>query len=127
MSDNPMDRLSSFDRVSVRAVLVHEGEDPTAALAAAGIIDAIVVPVVMGDDLDLSSGILGNGITPNLTAVLETEQQDDTFDDGDGSQQGSTQPSAQPSTGAAPSSGPATTMLPAAYGIQPLAPVRSSG
>jgi hypothetical protein len=124
MSDNPMDRLSPYDRVSVRAVLVHEGEDPTAALAAAGIVDAIVVPVVMGEDLDLSGGILGNGITPNLTAVLETEHQDDdTFDNGPGSPQGSAQPSAQPSTGTAPSSGPVTTMLPAAYGMQPLAPV----
>jgi hypothetical protein len=123
MSDNPMDRLSPHDRVSVRAVLAHEGEDPTAALAAAGIVDAIVVPVAMGEDLDLSGGILGNGITPNLTAVLETEQQDDSFDDGAGSQRGSTQPSAQPSTRATPSSAPVTTMLPAEYGVKPLAPV----
>lgn len=74
MSGNPLDRIPAFDRVSIRAVLVRDGEDPIPALAAAGIIDPIAIPVVMGDELNLSGGILGDGITPNLIAVLETEQ-----------------------------------------------------
>jgi hypothetical protein len=122
MSDNPMDRLPAHNRVSIRAVLVHEGEDPSAALAEAGFADTISVPVVLGEQPDLSGGILGNGITPNLTAVLETEQEDEfDFSSYDAPA------TARPTADAAQPSGPGTTTLPAAYGMQPLAPVRRRG
>jgi hypothetical protein len=119
---NPMDKLPAHNRVSIRAVLVHEGEDPSAALAEAGFVNAVAIPVVLGEQPDLSGGILGDGITPNLTAVLETEQED-ASDLSFG-----TQPrSARAAPGASPPSGPATTTLPPAYGMQPLSPVRRSG
>jgi len=111
MSDTPLDRLPAFNRVSIRGVLVHEGEDPRPALAAAGIVNPIAIPVVLGEDLDLSGGILGNGITPNLKAVLETEQHDD-FDSSPTNQPN--EAGSQPS--AARSAEPVTTTLPAAYG-----------
>lgn len=76
MSDNPLDRLPAYDRVSIRAVLVHDGEDPAAALAEAGIFDPIAIPVMLGDGADLSGTLLGDGITPNLMAVLETVRND---------------------------------------------------
>jgi hypothetical protein len=110
-----------IDRVSIRAILVNEGEDAGAALAQAGFADPVALPVVMGDLPDLSGGMLGNGITPNLTAVLETEQ-DDTSDMSAGTKSASAQPAAQ-----AQPSGPVTTTLPAAFGMQPLAPVRREG
>ena len=99
-------------------MLVHEGEDPSAALAEAGFANAVAIPVVLGEQSDLSDGILGNGITPNLTAVLETEQEEEGPD---------IQPAAQSEPQAVRPSGPVTTNLPPAYGIQPLAPVRRGG
>jgi hypothetical protein len=119
MSDNATDKLSTVNRVSIRAVLVNEGEDPSAALAEAGFVETISIPVVLGEELDLSGGILGNGMTPNLTAVLETEQPDGS-DASSGTQPGS----ARTAPDVTPDAGPVATMLPAAYGIQPLAPVR---
>jgi hypothetical protein len=123
MSDDPMNKLPAFNRVSIRAVLVEEGEDATQALAEAGFAEAVAIPVVMGDDLDLPGGILGNGVTPNLTAVLETEFQDDEHDAVPGSQSGHVQATSE----IPPRSGPVTTNLPAAFGVQPLAPVRKRG
>ena len=123
MSDDPMDRLPTFNRVSIRAVLVEDGEDPSHALAEAGFAESVAIPVVIGDDLDLSGDILGNGITPNLTAVLETEIADDEHDAPPASQSG--QMRATPETPLRP--GSATTNLPAAFGLQPLAPVRKRG
>jgi hypothetical protein len=120
MSDNPLDKLPVHNRVSIRAVLVHEGEDPSAALAEAGFANPIAIPVVLGEHADLSGGILGNGITPNLTAVLETEQ-DESFDSSPDT------PAARPTKADARTSGPVTTVLPAAFGMQPLAPVRKNG
>jgi hypothetical protein len=123
MSDNPLDRTAAFNRVSIRAVLVKEGEDPTAALLEAGIVDPIAIRVVLGEDPHLSDGMLGDGRTPNLTAVLETEQVDDS---------GSSATSQINNTGsqpdAAPRRQPVTTMLPAASRAEPpLAPVRPMG
>jgi hypothetical protein len=127
MSDNPLDRMPSFDRVSIRAVLVDEGEDPGAALAEAGFAEVITIPVVLGEAADPSGGILGDGITPNLAAVLETEQEDG-FD-----------PAADPRcvlaravpvrsvSAAEEPSESATTNLPPAFGLQPLAPIRKQG
>jgi hypothetical protein len=122
MSDTPLDRLPAFNRVSIRGVLVHEGEDPRPALAAAGIVNPIAIPVVLGEELDLSGGILGNGITPNLKAVLETEQHDD-FDSSP-----TNQPSEAGSQPSAPRSAqPVTTTLPAAYGQRSFAPIHRLG
>jgi hypothetical protein len=120
MGDDPMDRVSAANRLSLRAVLVSEGEDPTAALAAAGIVDSVAIPVVVAEDLDLFGGMLGDGRTPNLIAVLETEQDDEP--------QASAAPqpsSARPAASASQPPGPTTANLPAAFGTQPLAPVRT--
>jgi hypothetical protein len=56
-------------------VLVREGEDASAALAEAGFAETVSVPVVVGEQPDLSGGILGDGVTPNVVAVLETGQE----------------------------------------------------
>ena len=117
-----MDKIPAHNRVSIRAVLVHEGEDPSAALAEAGFADVVAIPVVLGERPDLSSGILGDGITANLTAVLETEQEE-ASDVSPGTQPGSARAAPEASS----PSGPVTSMLPAAYGMRPLAPVRKIG
>ena len=123
MSDDPMDKLPAFNRVSIRAVLVEDDEDPSQALAEAGFAEAVAIPVVLGEDLDLAGGILGNGVTPNLTAVLETEVEDDEDDAAVGVQAEQIQ-----ATSETPSrEGPVTTNLPAAFGARPLAPVRKRG
>ena len=120
IADDPMDRVVAANRLSLRAVLVSEGEDPTAALAAAGIVDSVAIPVVVAEDLDLFGGMLGDGRTPNLIAVLETEQDDEPR------ASAATQPSSARSADSAPQpSGSATANLPAAFGMQPLAPVRT--
>ena len=49
--DNPLDRIPAFNRVSIRAVLVNEGEDPGPALAEAGIVNPIAIPMVLGDTI----------------------------------------------------------------------------
>lgn len=122
MSDNPLDRLPAHNRVSIRAVLVHEGEDAGAALAEAGFVNAIAIPVMLGTDMDPSGGILGNGVTPNLTAVLETDPED-TFDAAAYTQSGEERFAA----GSAQPPEPDTATLPAAFGMQPLAPIRKTG
>lgn len=123
MSDDPMDKLPTFNRVSIRAVLVEEGEDPSPALAQVGFAEAVAIPVVLGEDLDLSSGILGDGITPNLTAVMEAEIEDDEANAAPASPPGQAQAAPDPQ----PRSQLITTNLPAAFGVQPLAPVRRRG
>ncbi len=119
MSQSPLDRIPAFNRVSIRAVLVHPGKDSGPALSEAGILDPIAIPVVLGEDVDLPGGILGDGITPNLRAVLETEHQDDF----DASPTNQTQRANLRPDVARPAE-PVTTMLPAAFGLQPMAPVR---
>ena len=120
MSDNPLAALPAYNRVSIRAVLVREGEDGSAALAEAGFLDSVVLPVIEGEDGKLDGGILGDGITPNLIAVLETEQTDDSDDSGEAGpgSAGSEADDAAPAV-------MGTTMLPSAYGMRPLAPVRT--
>lgn len=76
MSDSPLDNIPIFNRVSIPAVLVQEGDDPTAALAEAGILEPIALSVLLQEDvLDPSMGILGDGITPNIQAVLESHDE----------------------------------------------------
>jgi hypothetical protein len=116
MSSNPVDRAPATDQLSLRAVLVNQGEDPAAALAEAGIIDAVAIPVVVGDDPNLHGGILGDGRTPNLVAVLETEPQDRPK----AKRRGMTR--SPPAT--ARSAAPSTIVAPAAFGVRSLAPIR---
>jgi hypothetical protein len=134
--DNPLDRIPAFDRVSIRAVVVPEGEDPGPALAAAGIVDPIALPMVFGESAPDRS--FGDGFTPNVSAVLEYDAPtaDDTnsaFHDHDPSARpGNSISAAGPGAtgteeGATQPSGPNTINLPAAYGSRPLAPVRSDG
>jgi hypothetical protein len=124
MSDNPLDRIPSFDRISLRAVVVAEGEDPGPALAAAGISDPIELPVVFGEDPPDRS--FGDGFTPNVAAVLEFDQSEE-----DESGPASGAPSSASYTHGSPAgaagSSPAATNLPSAYDIQPLAPVPPHG
>jgi hypothetical protein len=128
MSGNPLDRIPGFDRVSVRAVVVMEGEDPGPLLAAAGIVDPVAVPVVFG--ADAPDRRFGDGLTPNVSAVVEFDERPE--DEGD-------EPSdVDESAGSRPARSPSaatevqpfksdTSTLPAAYGMTPLAPVRRSG
>jgi hypothetical protein len=125
MSDNPLDRIPSHDRVSLRAVVVGDGEDPGPAVAAAGIFDPIALPVVFGEP-DIG---FGDGITPNLTAVLEFHP---AAGDDVAPASGAPPASAEPQGGVAGDDrndrpgGAAPTNLPAAFGTRPLAPVRRS-
>jgi hypothetical protein len=121
MSDNPLDRIPSFDRVSVRAVVVMEGEDPGPMLAAAGIVDAVAVPVVFGESAPDRG--FGDGFTPNISAVMEFDQEAGGFEaEADEPEDGAT----RSAVAEALASRPGTVTLPAAYGIKPLAPVRSA-
>ena len=76
MTDGPADQLAAMNRVSIRAVLAAKGEDVTEALMRAGIINPVAIPVVLGDDAHAVGGLLGDGITPNLTGVLELDSDD---------------------------------------------------
>lgn len=121
MDDNPLDRIPSYDRVSIRAVVVDDDEDPGQALSEAGIVDPIALPVVFGEDPPDRS--FGDGFTPNVTAVLEPDQEeDDDFDDAP--QRGKDTPQQR---GSVRQTRPTAASLPAAYGMQPLAPVRPRG
>jgi hypothetical protein len=122
MSDDPMSRIPAYDRISIRAVLVSEGEDAAAALARAGIIDAVAIPVVLGDDPNLFGGILGDGFTPNPSGVLETEDEEIFESMGGG---GGTVPKTErPAANEGSPSRSVSSMLPAAFGMKSLAPVR---
>ena len=103
----------------MRAVLISNGEDPGQALSNAGIINPVSLTVVLGDDPTLPTGILGDGITPNVVAVLQTEQEDGF---------GDAQPEVSSPMGAgfenAPPAQAFTRTVPAAFGSSPLAPVR---
>lgn len=138
MSDNPLDRIPSFDRLSLRAVVVPEGVDPGPALAAAGIIDPIALPIAFGEDPP--DNTFGDGFTPNVTAVLEYDHEDaagtgdlegGAFGSASGpdeSEVGAPEGTAgSATTNQPPSAEPSTVNLPAAYGMQPLAPVGQRG
>ena len=120
MTNNPLDKIPSFNRVSIRAVLVADGQDPHDALAEAGIHDPVAVRVVLADDPDLSGGVLGDTLTPNLMAVLEPDQPDDFADTP------STPPNRTNSAALTdqPQRAPVTTM-PAAFGQRTYAPIVS--
>jgi hypothetical protein len=124
VSEDLLNQMHEFDRVSIRAVLLADGENPDEALSSAGIFEPVTISVTVGAELDPSCGILGDGHTPNLTGVLETQYEhapDDGF--------GSSFPEIQPDERSrqiydAPPARSGTATLPPAFGLQPLAPVR---
>jgi hypothetical protein len=128
MNNNPLDRIPSFDRLSIRAVLVRNGEDPTQALAAAGIFDPVALPVMVGE---AAPGVsFGDGFSPNLTVVLEPDAPAGDLAAAT-TDPAANSPGARPGQAGmhrkgAPPSGPATN-LPPAFGLQPLAPVDKPG
>jgi hypothetical protein len=73
MTDDAAGNRAAGNRVSIRAVLAVDGEDVTQVLSQAGIFDPVAVPVTLGDAEDPPGGILGDGFTPNLTAVIEPD------------------------------------------------------
>jgi hypothetical protein len=75
--------------------------------------------LVVGDELDLPGGILGEGITPNLTPVLETEH-GGAFDPA--RYNGPNEAAARPD--AARRAGTVTVTAPAAFGVRSFAPIR---
>ena len=93
------------------------------------ILDPISIPVVFGEDQPDFS--FGDGITPNLTAVLELDQEVDEPDQEVDELSFTAQPArihdSQGQDGASQKAHPATATLPAAYGARPLAPVRPRG
>ena len=119
MGDDTPDTIPSFARVSVAAVLVFEGEDPNSALTQAGILDPIAVEVRIGETEDPSQGFLGDGVTPNLRAILETDQGDQRRDASSGGVDAS-------SIGRIAARSAATNP-PLPSGNRPFAPVRGSG
>ena len=81
MADSPADKLTAMNRVSIRAVLAAEGEDVTEALARAGILNPVAIPVLLDEeDAHPAGHLLGDGITPNLTGVLELDDDEDDDD-----------------------------------------------
>ncbi|HYZ20945.1 MAG TPA: hypothetical protein VE690_02195 [Rhodopila sp.] len=112
MSDNPLDQIPEFDRISLRAVLVIGDADPTEALSAAGIVDPVTLPVVLDD----GSGDTPHALTPGIRAVLEFEQPE-----APAQTQQFTMPADIPEP---PPPAPGTRMLPASPLGQPLAPIR---
>jgi hypothetical protein len=113
MTDDPLGTLPSFDRVSIRAVLVQGDADPSAALSAAGIHDPITVPVAFGDDAAQAAATLGQGTVPHLSAVLEFEP----------GRRGTAAAEAVPRISASPAPEAAASMLSPAFGTQALAPI----
>jgi hypothetical protein len=116
-AENPLDRIHPADRLSIPAVLVSDGEDPGPALAEAGIYDPIALPVTFGEDEPTIS--FGDGITENLTAVLETTPVGATL-------RAQTH-AARPAAADAGQTGLASANLPPAYGLRPLAPIGPRG
>jgi hypothetical protein len=116
MNDDPIDRIPSFDRVSVAAVLVREGEDATAALTEAGIIDPIVVEVMLDDGSGTDPGYFGDSVGGNVVAVLETEQADYRSAGGAAKRVTDSDPASGANAG--------NVNLPRAFGSRPVAPVR---
>jgi hypothetical protein len=67
----------SMNRISIRAVFAAEGEDVAEALTRAGILNPVAIPVLLDQEDAHPVGILlGDGITPNLTGVLELDDDD---------------------------------------------------
>ncbi len=136
MSDNPLDRIPTHDRVSIRAVVVPDGVDPGPALARAGITDPLTLPMRFGEGPPDRN--FGDGFTPNVIAVLEYATQGASASGTGHGEDGARDPALIRRDGGAradPLPGdtggllaePPTINVPAEYGMQPLAPVRRAG
>ena len=118
MEDDLAQRFAKANRVSIRAVLVSDqGVDIHAALAKAGIFEPVAIPVLLGDKPNLSSGILGDGITPNVTGMLEPDAPEARHVE-------PARPEPKASSFRKRYQPPPTANLPAAFGLKPMAPVR---
>jgi hypothetical protein len=76
MADDPTSDDLSFaipalDTISIRAVIVFDGEDPSEALAEAGIFEPVEIPIVIGDASELPPGSFGDAVGGNIEALLE--------------------------------------------------------
>jgi hypothetical protein len=120
MAGDAISNPAAANRVSIRAVLAADGEDVTQALAQAGIVDPVAIPV----HVDAVDGFLGDGITPNLTGVLEPDAAEDDGPGNDALESSAGRAQAGPD---ARSAQPGTAMLPPERGMQALAPVRKRG
>jgi len=115
------DTLTAANRLSIRAVLVYDGQDAAPDLIGCGIFDPVSIPVTDADAAFGSGAILGDGVTPNVIGILEQDDQQEDHDpaqafaqpDAERSEQGRTEDWDQPKT----------VTLPGAYGLKPLAPV----
>jgi hypothetical protein len=97
-------------------------------------LDVISIPVVLGEDVNLPGGILGDANTPNLIAVLETEPVDASGSSpgtracaAQSTTRGSRSGSAQSSGDGSQPSGSAAADPPPALGMQSMSPVREPG
>lgn len=126
-AEDTAQRLIEAERVSVRVVVVADGEDPTPHLLKAGIVDPVIVPFAWADD-ERSAGMMGDGRTSGVTATLE-------FDDEAGESfaqhaDPADRPAVNPPSGSNlvsgsdPVSETRTVQLPEAFGLKPMAPVR---
>ena len=118
MDDDLADALAKANRVSIRAILLPDGEDAAQALAENGIDNPVVVPFIYANETFDSGGVMGDGRTPNVVATLERDQNDRS-----NAESGSSPPATHQPVGAAGLEVPTTMTLPAAFGIKPLAPV----
>jgi hypothetical protein len=119
--DDAADRLTKANRVSIRAVLVPHGKDPTKALVDAGILDPVAIPFTYADDSFGSGRAMSDGRTPNVTATLELDKAGSSATPE--MPQGASSPPRDTDWAEAPPP-PRALGPPAAFGSKPLAPVR---
>lgn len=123
MEDDPAQRLAKANRVSIRAVLVSDQNvDVQSVLAKAGIFDPVAIPVLLGDKPDVPHGIFGDGVTPNLTGILEPDAPDAL--DARHAEPAPHEPGASKHASGTRRQPLPTANLPAAFGLKPMAPVR---
>ncbi len=115
MAGDFSDRLAAANRVSIRAVMASQVQDMRQALLDSDILDPVTIPFALDDGAPDSAAGLGDGMTPNLQAILEMGEAEPPDSD-EWPQDVPAQPLQTPSA--------ATTTTPAAYGQRALAPIR---
>jgi len=113
-------RLLQSERVTVKAVMVADDEDPAPHLLAAGIVEPVSIPFAFDDD-GATPASMGDGWTPGVTGILE-------FDDEGGADSPPFDAAEEnlPSTqddGEPEEPRERTANLPGAFGMSPMAPV----
>ena len=117
--EDAAERLRMAERVSIPAVVVPEGVDPTPYLLKAGILNPVAIPFATGET-GRAVEAMGHGWTPAVRAQLETIDHGLSSGDAPGpfdatgpdeAEQAEAEPAMQ------------TANLPEAFGRQPLAPV----